>query len=786
MSIPADVLSGIDPQTGLGLAPGINPSISGARDDSSLDKYTWNYTLAGGSPMTDIQQSVAANISKKSLGTQHSYAPAFFEVTIDTTAQTMVVVLNNTVPTPPPPADKADYDTFSDQSIIDKLVEKLTLVRDSYLPSGGIPFLYERNGDVFDMRIPDATVADLNTGEFEGIADFLDTSVSTDLAIPQENVTNVGSDVVDQDDDIVINNPVDDIISRVQNGEFKVFINTPMSGMLRAGVALANSDPSVATVVYEESTHCIVVTPVSKGTTTISYTLSSTGTGASATDSFDVTMTGQPVVTLVGASTVSVNQNGSYTEQGANSDGGEAVTVSGDTVDPATPGVYTITYIATNAFGDGVSTRVVTVVDNIDPVITVTGDNPLVLQQFDNFIDPGATATDNGQAIAVVTTGSVDTDVAATYTLTYTATDAAGNTGTATRSVEVQPDTTAPVITILGDNPLVLQQFDTFTDPGATSDGGEVVSTSGTVNTTVAATYTLTYSATDAAGNTGTATRSVEVQPDTTAPVITLIGANPLVLQQNATFTDPGATSDGSEVVSTSGTVNTAVAATYTLTYSATDAAGNTGTTTRSVVVQAPTFPPSGYTQFALMKQTASNWFGLGYASSLNNSTWLDGTHSWSDGAGSYHNTFSTTTTPTKILIAKPDGSWTVEVDYDDLTSGINSYYQQGPNDNPALVRKFLVPITTSGSYTDAYDPATNTVAATGGTTVNMSSFTKLQVFTVTSGQENNNSWTEAPIMFFNTGTIDANAPRPIYIEDQSTSSGVYTPISDIAMYVKY
>ena len=786
MSIPADVLSGIDPQTGLGLAPGINPSISGARDDSSLDKYTWNYTLAGGSPMTDIQQSVAANISKKSLGTQHSYAPAFFEVTIDTTAQTMVVVLNNTVPTPPPPADKADYDTFSDQSIIDKLVEKLTLVRDSYLPSGGIPFLYERNGDVFDMRIPDATVADLNTGEFEGIADFLDTSVSTDLAIPQENVTNVGSDVVDQDDDIVINNPVDDIISRVQNGEFKVFINTPMSGMLRAGVALANSDPSVATVVYEESTHCIVVTPVSKGTTTISYTLSSTGTGASATDSFDVTMTGQPVVTLVGASTVSVNQNGSYTEQGANSDGGEAVTVSGDTVDPATPGVYTITYIATNAFGDGVSTRVVTVVDNIDPVITVTGDNPLVLQQFDNFIDPGATATDNGQAIAVVTTGSVDTDVAATYTLTYTATDAAGNTTTATRSVEVQPDTTAPVITILGDNPLVLQQFATFTDPGATSDGGEVVSTSGTVNTTVAATYTLTYSATDAAGNTGTATRSVEVQPDTTAPVITLIGANPLVLQQNATFTDPGATSDGSEVVSTSGTVNTAVAATYTLTYSATDAAGNTGTTTRSVVVQAPTFPPSGYTQFALMKQTASNWFGLGYASSLNNSTWLDGTHSWSDGAGSYHNTFSTTTTPTKILIAKPDGSWTVEVDYDDLTSGINSYYQQGPNDNPALVRKFLVPITTSGSYTDAYDPATNTVAATGGTTVNMSSFTKLQVFTVTSGNENNNSWTEAPIMFFNTGTIDANAPRPIYIEDQSTSSGVYTPISDIAMYVKY
>ena len=422
--------------------------------------------------------------------------------------------------------------------------------------------------------------------------------------------------------------------------------------------------------------------------------------------------------------------------------------------------------------------------DTTPPVITLNGANPMVLQQFATFTDPGATS-DGGEVVS--TSGTVNTTVAATYTLTYSATDSAGNTGTTTRSIEVQPDTTAPVITILGDNPLVLQQFDTFTDPGATmNEYGGFLTTTGTVNTAVAGTYTLTYTATDPAGNTTTATRTVTVQPDTTAPVITLIGANPLVLQQNATFTDPGATADGSEVVSTSGTVNTAVAATYTLTYSATDAAGNTGTTTRSVVVQAPTFPPSGYTQFALMKQTASNWFGLGYASSLNNSTWLDGTHSWSDGAGSYHNTFSTTTTPTKILIAKPDGSWTVEVDYDDLTSGINSYYQQGPNDNPALVRKFLVPITTSGSYTDAYDPATNTVAATGGTTVNMSSFTKLQVFTVTSGQENNNSWTEAPIMFFNTGTIDANAPRPIYIEDQSTSSGVYTPISDIAMYVKY
>ena len=178
------------------------------------------------------------------------------------------------------------------------------------------------------------------------------------------------------------------------------------------------------------------------------------------------------------------------------------------------------------------------------------------------------------------------------------------------------------------------------------------------------------------------------------------------------------------------------------------------------------------------MKQTANNWFGLGSGSSLNNGTWLDGTHSWSDGAGSYHNTFSTTTTPTKILIAKPDGSWTIEVDYDDLTSNINSYYQQGPY--ISSISKYLVPITTSGSYTDTYNQSTNTITPTGGTTVNMSSFTKLQVFTVTP------EWTEAPVIHLNTGTINSNAPRPLYIEDQSTATAYYTPFSDIAMYVKY
>ena len=77
--------------------------------------------------------------------------------------------------------------------------------------------------------------------------------------------------------------------------------------------------------------------------------------------------------------------------------------------------------------------------------------------------------------------------------------------------VDAPSDTTAPVITVLGDNPATVEQGAIYTDAGATADGGETVTTSGTVDTSTVGAYTLTYSATDAANNTGTATRTVNV-----------------------------------------------------------------------------------------------------------------------------------------------------------------------------------------------------------------------------------------------------------------------------------
>jgi hypothetical protein len=90
-------------------------------------------------------------------------------------------------------------------------------------------------------------------------------------------------------------------------------------------------------------------------------------------------------------------------------------------------------------------------------------------------------------------------------------------------------DGVGPVISIIGDNPLNLNVADTYTELGATAtdliDGNRTVTPSGTVNTAVANTYTITYNASDVAGNAGTpVTRTVVVA----APVgSTFAGAYP-------------------------------------------------------------------------------------------------------------------------------------------------------------------------------------------------------------------------------------------------------------------
>ena len=79
--------------------------------------------------------------------------------------------------------------------------------------------------------------------------------------------------------------------------------------------------------------------------------------------------------------------------------------------------------------------------DTTKPVITLQGANPATATLGSTYSDAGATATDNVDGtVDVVTSGVVDTSVVGVNTITYTATDKAGNTATATRTVNVSAE----------------------------------------------------------------------------------------------------------------------------------------------------------------------------------------------------------------------------------------------------------------------------------------------------------------------------------------------------------
>ena len=65
------------------------------------------------------------------------------------------------------------------------------------------------------------------------------------------------------------------------------------------------------------------------------------------------------------------------------------------------------------------------------------------------YTDAGASATDTVDgSVDVVITGSVDTAAAGTYTLTYTATDSAGNEASQTRNVTVAVSSSLEVLNV--------------------------------------------------------------------------------------------------------------------------------------------------------------------------------------------------------------------------------------------------------------------------------------------------------------------------------------------------
>ena len=348
------------------------------------------------------------------------------------------------------------------------------------------------------------------------------------------------------------------------------------------------------------------------------YILTYTVSDAAGNEAFEertviVEDTTPPALDLVGDATVNVECGGAFDEPGVTAvdacDGDltGSIVVGGDTVDTNTPGEYTVVYNVSDSAGNAAPsvTRDVIVADTQTPVMTLLGGNPMTLECGGAFTDPGAEAIDNVDGDLsgdIVASGSVDASTPDTYILTYTVSDAAGNEAFEERTVIVE-DTTPPALDLVGDATVNVECGGAFDEPGVTAvdacDGdltGSIVVGGDTVNTSVPGTYEVAYTATDSAGNEGTAVRTVTVV-DTGAPVLTLLGDNPMTLECGGAFTDPGAEAidnvdgDLSGDIVVSGSVDATTPGDYALTYTVQDAEGNEASEQRTVAVE-DTEPP--------------------------------------------------------------------------------------------------------------------------------------------------------------------------------------------------
>jgi uncharacterized repeat protein (TIGR01451 family) len=160
-----------------------------------------------------------------------------------------------------------------------------------------------------------------------------------------------------------------------------------------------------------------------------------------------------PIITLNGASPMTVECHTSFTDPGATAfdscDANSVPVSASGSVNPDVVGTYSITYTASDSGGRTATVvRTVNVVDTTAPLVTLNGPSAVTVECHTVYTDAGASASDScAGSVSLSSTSDVNVNAPGTYHVVWSATDPSGNTGTATRTVTVV-DTIPPTMTL--------------------------------------------------------------------------------------------------------------------------------------------------------------------------------------------------------------------------------------------------------------------------------------------------------------------------------------------------
>jgi peptidoglycan-N-acetylglucosamine deacetylase len=211
------------------------------------------------------------------------------------------------------------------------------------------------------------------------------------------------------------------------------------------------------------------------------------------------------------------------------------------------------------------------------------GKSKMTLEVHSSYVEPGYYAK---EGLSVTIDTNLDRDVLGTYQVTYTAT-VNEKVVTLTRTITVV-DTTAPEITLVGNVQNIKCTNKVYEEEGFTA----IDNLDGDLTSKVTVSSVkdgFLYRILDSSGNLAELVRSFTME-DTQFPVLDLNGSDKLLISQNSTYTEYGATAldncdDVSQDIKITSTVNTAVLGTYMVYYSVKDNSGNATVKTRTVEV---------------------------------------------------------------------------------------------------------------------------------------------------------------------------------------------------------